>query len=1269
MSRANQFTSEASSSEVALHLESRISEACMGMNAPLRNTQNMFSRPLFYGTETTSSLSSILGLSSSGLRTALFRRGEQLYPVFPLLHQAVRQKLSLVVHWCSGWQSRDELGGGLLHAPYFALSDTGLFQFFAGNIQEEVDLTLIARRISELSLVPGLIAVDSLGRLLKTGNLSLLSDSQLREYLGSPEDWIKAPTPAQEMIFGKLRPRIPHWSNPDQPVLLGARSDSNRGGIEAQAHQSYFGAHLPQLMKQAFFEFESLTGRSYAPLMGHEMHGAKEAILVQGGLTQQVLSVIQELRSRKKRKVACLQLLSFRPFPSEELRSALKGFKALTVLEPSIGSLGEDLPLFREVRSSVASLKNLSLFSGSLVYPRLQEGDIEAVIENMTQSRESKTHYVLGAEFSRKSSNYPRREILYQNLRRTYGDLEASVLRVGNYSSSDAKQITTKERSPLSIRKFREKGPNYSRLVDFQDRVSSLYGEGKQAEQIIDPFQAVPVMPPASATLLDPSNSRTRFPQIDFKKCTGCSACVLHCPHGAVRSTVLGFEDLLSSGTQIASEKGQPLGPLVPVLKNLAKMGVAVLRDEPEAMSKVSEVLDAALEKLSSKMKLEGERKEKIESDLNLLKSSFGNYPVSVTRDHFIKPDSIKRGSGEVYSLVVDPSACTGCWNCISHCGESAIVEVENSPETRDEALSQLEVWEKLPDIAGESLQRLHDDPDFDSLAAILLSRNYSMSILGAHTENYESLATVIFRVTSAILESHAQPKLLALIAEVDDLIESLQENLRDRLAKKLPIDQLESLDDALAGEDRQTMGLDSLLSSLDDRSGLLGLKVEVLRRQSTLLKELKHLSWALGEGATGLGRSRYTLVVARSEKLCFSEQFPANLFCIPVLMSRPEEALGSALGTLQGQRRHFLDNMRLLHRARLETSGSYDPILHEKQIAELSYEDLSDLEKAAGPKVIIAAESSWLESEVPGGVAELGAGSFPLKLLLLDPIFKSDLGQELRLAPSTRLGLEASAHGGIFVAQTSLASPQHFYSSFQAALGYEGPAMVQVFCPRQSNTGPSPTPSIDLLELALHSRLFPCFRFNPGAANGLGALIDLDGNPQAKQSFLTTQKSSACAPSGEALESYVTPLHWVALDRRLGHHFSQGSDKHKDSIAWVDYLKLEPVKRVGQRPCIEIENESGETERLIPSADLISSCERVSLDWGVLQEMSGLRNPFEKGVRKKLLAEFESLRVQDSEVAKKGYETQLDAMHESLAENARIRVRDRLVELTNGVK
>ena len=85
----------------------------------------------------------------------------------------------------------------------------GWIMLFAQGAQQAADQALILRKVTELSLTPGINIQDG----FLTSHLErtfLKCESELiREYLGSPDDIIECPTEAQLELFGPTRRRVP----------------------------------------------------------------------------------------------------------------------------------------------------------------------------------------------------------------------------------------------------------------------------------------------------------------------------------------------------------------------------------------------------------------------------------------------------------------------------------------------------------------------------------------------------------------------------------------------------------------------------------------------------------------------------------------------------------------------------------------------------------------------------------------------------------------------------------------------------------------------------------------------------------------------------------------------------------------------------------------------------------------------------------------------------------------------------------------------------
>lgn len=101
-------------------------------------------------------------------------------------------------------------------------------------------------------------------------------------------------------------------------------------------------------------EFARLTGRKIGDglIQPHRMEDADMALICLGSTAGTTRTVVNELRSKGVR-VGLVKVRSFRPFPAREIIDAVKGVKAVGVLDRSgaYGAVGG--PLFNEVRSTL----------------------------------------------------------------------------------------------------------------------------------------------------------------------------------------------------------------------------------------------------------------------------------------------------------------------------------------------------------------------------------------------------------------------------------------------------------------------------------------------------------------------------------------------------------------------------------------------------------------------------------------------------------------------------------------------------------------------------------------------------------------------------------------------------------------------------------------------------------------------------------------------------------------------------------------------------
>ncbi len=88
------------------------------------------------------------------------------------------------------------------HDDVYALMSSGYTILFGANPQEAADLAAIAYRAASLSLIPVVNAMDGFATSHMLSEALMPEPECLAEYLGDPAGRIKAPTLAQEMLYG-----------------------------------------------------------------------------------------------------------------------------------------------------------------------------------------------------------------------------------------------------------------------------------------------------------------------------------------------------------------------------------------------------------------------------------------------------------------------------------------------------------------------------------------------------------------------------------------------------------------------------------------------------------------------------------------------------------------------------------------------------------------------------------------------------------------------------------------------------------------------------------------------------------------------------------------------------------------------------------------------------------------------------------------------------------------------------------------------------------
>ncbi len=1282
-------------------LEERVSEAWLqnlqGNQSP---PVNVFGRQVNTPDVSGDTVDYLSGMSLNGLRVAaLVDADEALRQHAGITHAATK-----MLSWVQYLQIAPDQGSALLSVLKAGngLSETGVFQLVSGSVQEALDFGVIAHRVAELALLPGLVMLDGMPDAVGIDSSQIPGPEKLRQYLGDPDDRIDCVTPFQRIVFGKTRRRIPNWFNFDHPTFHGPLKSSHTSALEAAARGPFLLDHMQLVVMQALEEFARVCGRQYNPVEEIYAEDAEFLVVLHGAVDESAREVLEELRSMSGAKVGLLRVRLIRPFPGPTLARMLSGMKAVTVLERTAPSLSENPPLLRDITSALNKAEENSRFGHDIhqEYPRLAPDqkplllsgvfgpgggaltadELKAVYENMRNAIPGKssffgarqeikpsfrTRFTLGVDFCRHVSTYPKLEVEANELRKQYPGLEKWTLPESPGPDKERKQVAeTKEDTafsvpelPLSTRRYRDEGPQYSRVSRFYNHTALLYQNCDEDQQTASPWQCVPSVPVATAGLINHSMKREMLPMFDPESCTGCGQCFIHCPHSAIPPLVASPETLLRTAAEEATARGTNISQITPALKGLGQTLGKELRDRKEPLSDLAEVMPHAFEKLLAQMKPEGDRKSTLEQEFQEVLDILKGFPLALTEPFFRNAEKQKRGSGELFGLAVDPLLCTGCGICVQNCGEEALRMETQTDDILDSLKTRFRFWEASPDTSAETLKRVLDDQDYPSFGALLLSRHFSMSIRGGDSSGTGASEQTLLHLISSVVESLVQPAVLGLADEVEKLKKQLAESIRNYLSDCLGEDHFAALSKTLSAEHGSRLPYDELIAIASDETPSSLVDLESLRRKIELEQALQNLKWVFHEGPSGVGRSRLSMMLQGGNSMDWAKYFPFHPFGFPVVLQWSKGVSEMALGLLHGHLRHYLDNIRLIRRAALESKGKYEPRRDDPSIGSLGWDDLSEEEKLAFPPLLIAATYDNIDERNVSELNALLSCELPVKLFLFDTLrAPANRTPEQCAWLRSKLLVGAMTNKNAFILQSSLAKPEHLYTGVVDGIMKHGPALFHLHAPN-----PDENPMT-----ALESRVFPLLRFNPDKEGVFGVLLDLDGNPCLKQTWAVEQQQETVQDEEDKTCPALTFADWVFSKNEYRDHYIPVEEDSPGLIPLHEYLAMQESERQNKTPFISGNNEEGERPSYRVSESMINASRIIMEHWLLLQELNGTRTPFTEKIRGELKLSLEEQHQAELNQLRDEYEQRLVSQESEMLQKTREKIRERLMQLSN---
>ncbi len=293
-----------------------------------------------------SAASVVLGSEACGVRSFSASSSQGLLLLSEVLYCIAGLRLPLVLT-CANRAVSAPINIWNDHQDSFGMRDTGWIQMHAETGQEVLDLHLQAYRIGEDERVqlPVMVCMDGYILTHAYEVVDVPEQAEVDRFLPSYK-------PVEKL-------------DPENPISMGVLAGPEAYMETRYAIQETMQEALP-IIEEISQEFEKRFGRKSGGLLEtYKMEDADRVLVVCGSMAGTVRVVVDEMRAGGE-KVGMLKLITYRPFPEQQIVDALSAVPQVGVLEKSI-SLGSTGPVLAELRAGLQGRSEQQKVSGFII--------------------------------------------------------------------------------------------------------------------------------------------------------------------------------------------------------------------------------------------------------------------------------------------------------------------------------------------------------------------------------------------------------------------------------------------------------------------------------------------------------------------------------------------------------------------------------------------------------------------------------------------------------------------------------------------------------------------------------------------------------------------------------------------------------------------------------------------------------------------------------------------------------------------------------------
>ncbi|MGB5325956.1 MAG: thiamine pyrophosphate-dependent enzyme, partial [Pseudomonadales bacterium] len=497
---------------------------------------------------------------------------------------------------------------------------------------------------------------------------------------------------------------------------------------------------------------------------------------------------------------------------------------------------------------------------------------------------------------------------------------------------------------------------------------------------------------------------------------------------------------------------------------------------------------------------------------------------------------------------------------------------------------------------------------------------------------------TAIHLFTSTV-EALMRPRVKAHVAYLNELIGKLEQHIQLELVEEVNVSDTGALAKILAANDDHELTLSDIAREMERESGGQPIDPAWLKRVTGVLAKLKDLrgryadsSSSLGGNGEGGGRGRSSMGMLNATGCTsvWGSTYPFNPYPFPWSNHLFQDSASLAMGVFEGHMVKMAEGFKAIRSAELELAGQYREAEHEAFFARFNWQQFSDEEFHLCPPVVAVGGDGAMYDIGFQNLSRAMMSGKPIKFLVVDTQVYSNTGgqactsgfmgqvsdmaqfgevnqgkQEIR----KEIGLVAMAHRSTYVMQSTIAHANHMIEGFIEGLRAKRPALFNLYTACQPEHGIADDMGHQQAKLAVESRAYPLFRYDPDKGKTPAECFELEGNPSLYDDWPAYTLAYTEGGREKNLQLPMTFADFAMTEARFRKHFRTAAPDtwHENMLPLAEFIELQADDREGKFPYIWTVDKRQQLSRLLVSKTMVASTEERRDFWLMLKAIAGV--------------------------------------------------------------